>query len=462
VEIAPFRGLADVPEIENKRPIHIGLEVGGSAELQIPYIEAFAEKTGVPVTYEMLSFEIMYSKFNLELVSDTGAYDIIYVETNATNEWARYLWTVDDLAELYDPNGVAGLHKSLEGHDASMLRCASDRDGNLKGIPYYTFNMFQYIRQDVFDDPTEQANFKAKYGYELAPATTWDQLYDQGEFFTRKEGDLLKGEVLEHDTYGVALMGGKFQTNDEISSWIWGMGGRWARLIRDDAGNPIEYVITKKDTEILREALGNYLSLMKFASPGCKAANWDFVSPQLAEGFAMIAPTLFAPLDQWCATMEDIIPGAEYKMYQCIGNKGYHGNFFQCIPLDARNPEAAYWLMRYVGSPEFQRDAGEEGWSSVRRDIYQDPKYEAEEWRTLIGMRARTLLDAWDNYHTAEDINDYVHFTSVAAFKIYEQQILQCHEAVTGLRSIDESVDYILDTHVELQTKFGALPIRVE
>ena len=43
--IKPFKGLADIPEIKNKRPIHIALEAGGGAEIQLKYIKKFSEKT---------------------------------------------------------------------------------------------------------------------------------------------------------------------------------------------------------------------------------------------------------------------------------------------------------------------------------------------------------------------------------------------------------------------------------
>jgi hypothetical protein len=52
--IKPFKGLADIPEIKNKRPIHVALEAGGGAEIQLKYIKKFSEKTGVPVTHELM------------------------------------------------------------------------------------------------------------------------------------------------------------------------------------------------------------------------------------------------------------------------------------------------------------------------------------------------------------------------------------------------------------------------
>ena len=45
-----------------------------------------------------------------------------------------------------------------------------------------------YYRKDLFESTTEQRNFKAKYGYDLAPPVTWQQFTDAAEFFDRGPG----------------------------------------------------------------------------------------------------------------------------------------------------------------------------------------------------------------------------------------------------------------------------------
>src|SRR5581483_8305135 len=45
-------------------------------------------------------------------------------------------------------------------------------------------------RKDLFEDPKEKADFKAKYKYDLAPPKTWPQLRDIAEFFTRPDKKL--------------------------------------------------------------------------------------------------------------------------------------------------------------------------------------------------------------------------------------------------------------------------------
>ena len=45
-------------------------------------------------------------------------------------------------------------------------------------------------RIDLFEDPKEKTDFKAKYGYDLAPPKTWKQYTDIAEFFNRPDKNL--------------------------------------------------------------------------------------------------------------------------------------------------------------------------------------------------------------------------------------------------------------------------------
>lgn len=453
--------LPDIPKIKNRKPIHVALESGGGSKLIIPLVKKFSEHTGIKVTYESLIMSQAYPKQNLDLVSGTGAYDIVVVEASTTNEWAPYLWPVKELAQEVDPGGLESLEAALHGQHPIMLRCDSDVDGKAYGLPYKTYHQAMFIRKDAFDHPIEKKNFKEKYGYELAPATTWKQLHDQAQFFTRKKGELLKGEPLKEDLYGTAVMAGRYEINDEISARIWSYGQDWATLVRDENGRPKEFVITKKDKEALRRSLQEYKDLLPYSSPGCLTGFWDFVTAQYVAGKTIIIPHLYVSLHKWASTVEDKIPGAKYALYPVVGNRGYTGNWYQSVAKSSKNPEAAYWLMRYLTSYEAQRPAMEKGWSGTRWDFVSDVKYQEPKWRRIVAQRSNILMHAWSEPGYYDFVNDLFFFNSDAAGKIYEVQIILCHEAMTG-KSIDETVKEMTKQTIELQKKFGTLPIREE
>lgn len=466
-EIKAFRGLNDIPPIKNKRPIHVALEAGGVAEKQLALLKAFSDKTGVPVTHELMVMSLCYSKIMPELIGGTGAYDTVVTETTWSNEWDPFIYDVAELSKKYEPGGVEALKLDLAGISKTQLRCASTRDGRLKGIPYYTYDTFQFIRQDVLDDPIEKKNFKAKYGYELRAPVKYKELYDQAEFFTRKKGELLKGKPLKWNLYGVSLMAGNFaHVQDELQPMVWGAGCRFMRPVKDSSGKVVKYQITKKDADQLLFALEFYHSLMKFASPGCENAYWDFVTMEFNEGRTINVPFLYVSLNQWATDVYKNIPGASMALYPVVGNVhtglGYVGNFYQGVTKASKNPEAGFWLMRYLGSQEGQRDFIESGWPGIRSDIYEDPKYQAKEWWLRVGMKGKAMLYSWKHDLTPEFIDTEYNYSSSAAGRIYEMTILPWHESAVGIKTPLQAAKYTVKQTIELQTKFGGQPIEVD
>ena len=458
--VKKFESLDDVPALSDMDPVNVALQgnVGGS--IFTPLIQQFSDKTGVPCTFEEMVMTVLYPKVNLELISGSGAYDIACVETSTTCEWAAFLYPLAELAEQYDPQGMAGLEADLAGYHPAILRACSDANGTLYELPYYTYQIHQFVRQDCLDDPTEKAAFKAKYGYDLAQATTWQQIYDQGEFFTRSQGEMLKGVALEKDIYGLALMAGQYEINDEIFSRLYGSGGAFMRVERDANGKLDEFVITKKDKSLMIEVLKQYKEELAFASPGCLTGFWDFTTAQMVEGLAIILPTQYCSLDQWAYDTEKNQEGAKIAFPVCPGNHGYLGAFVNAIARDSDNPEACYWLTRYLSCYETQKSLIESGYSGVRMDVFDDPKYQAAEWTKLVSTRGAALHACWD--YQKDYVGDYAMFNSDAYGKIYEEQIVLLHQGAIGEKTVEEAITAMNEVTLELQRKFGSIPIREE
>ena len=174
-----------------------------------------------------------------------------------------------------------------------------------------------------------------------------------------------------------------------------------------------------------------------------------------------MAPTLYVPLDQWAwGVVEKVGGGAKLGLYTTIGGSPFQGTFHQAVNLVTKNPEACYWLQRYLSCYEGQKQMCENGWNGVRADIYRDSKYQTDQWYRIIGQRAGVVMEMWD--YQWPHVNDLLCRNSDAMGKIYEAQIIICHEAVTGVTTIDEGVRRMTETTIEIQRKFGSVPIREE
>jgi len=454
-------GLKDIPEIKNKEPINMIVETGASWDKVIDYIKQFETATGVKVNIERVASPVVYSKENVELMAETGHYDVVYVETSWTCEWSDFLWNLEELAAQYDPNGVEGFKEDIQNMSPVLLRCGQAY-GEQKVLPFYTYHVGMFIRQDVYDDPTEQANFKAKYGYDLKPPVTEKELYDQAEFFTRKKGELLKGQPLEHDLYGVAMMAGAYQINDEITSRIWGKGGDYATVVRNPDGSLKEFVITNKDKDILKEALTEYKSLLKFAPAGCLTANFDFTCAQQGEGHAIIQPHQFASLFTFTADLlKQHVPDGRLSVYPTIGGQPYTGAWSLGVAKASKNPEAAYWLVRYISSYDCQKVLMKEGGQfSARMDLMLDPEFHTAETEYPLGIVCTYLVDIWESQ--APYVDNYWYFNTKAGGKVYEMQMNILHKPMADQQTVDECIRELVDKTIELTSKFDDVPIREE
>ncbi|MFB0520406.1 MAG: extracellular solute-binding protein [Desulfatiglandales bacterium] len=458
---APF-GLKDIPEIKNKKALNTIVETGLVWDKIMPYIDEFTKKTGVKVNVERVASPVVYSKENVELMAGTGHYDVVYVETAWTTEWSASLCKLEDLAAKWDPSGVEGFRKDIANHSPSILICGQAY-GDQMVLPFYTYHMGMFIRQDVFDDPTEQAKFKAKYGYDLKPATTEKELYDQGEFFTRKKGELLKDKPLGHDLYGLAMMAGAYQINDEISCRIWGKGSDYVTVVRDASGKLKEFVITKKNKEALKETLTEYKKELQWGSPGCLTANFDFVVAQQGEDRAIIQPHQFSNCFAWTADiLKKHVPDGRLGIYPTVGGQPYTGAWSVGVAKASKNPEAAYWLVRYLASFKCHEAVMKEGGQlSTRMDVLRDPAWQSSENRYPFGILVDYLLNIWPKQ--AKHVPNYWYFNTKAGGKVYEMQMDVFHKPMGKEATVDQAVAEAVAKTFELTSKFDkTVPTREE
>lgn len=456
-------GLDSIPEIENKNPINMILETGGFADIILPFVERFSEKTGITVNVERIASPVVYSKENIELVAETGVYDVAYVETSWTSEWAKYLYDLRELATQFDPGGVEAFEADIENHSPITLQCGTAY-GKQMVLPFYMYDMALMYRQDVYDDPTEQADFNTEYGYDLAPPTTFDELYDQAEFFTRAKGEMLMGEPLTEDLWGVAMMAGAYQDNDEFSCYLWGKDADYATVVKNDDGSLKEFVITQNDKTKMKEALTQYIALTKYGSPGDLTANFDFAVAQQGEGRAIIQPTQFTGVFPWTASLlAESNPDARIGLVPTLGSRPYAGAWSLGVVKAGDNNEGAYWLVRLLSSYDAQytgmRDGGQ---VATRLDVLSLPEWQSADKAYPFGVLSNYLMGIWADKDYKEVVANRYYFNSSAAGKVYEMQMDVLAKGIHGELSVDECVDELVEKTIDLTSKNDDVPIREE
>ncbi len=386
--------------------------------------EEFTAKTGVKVNIVQMDLPTMYEKEVLDIVGNTGNYDIITWNVSWKSEWANaeYIYPLDDFIAR-DADEV-----KIEDFSQALLKVSGAWNNKQYGLPYYTFTPGLIYRADLFEDEGEKAAFKAKYGYELDIPTTYDQMSDIAQFFTRKAGETLKGEVLTQDVYGIGLQAGRF-TNifDEVNTIAWTYGGD---VINDDG-------TTGVDEEAYVKAVDTYVNkLLPYAPPGCLSGAYDFVIGQFNTGICVMTGPMY--LDQWpnAVKVETNIPGSEAAAAALPGGgKTWAGAFTLGIAKTTRYPEESWQFLKYITGQEAQRRFAEGGGSTTRMSILSDKEFYTSN-REMAGhfpVLLDILQDAADNWYT-----NYIMIPQAA--KIYEEAPAWLSAAASGQMTPEEAM----------------------
>lgn len=157
------------------RTLNILVE-GGGRQLQQPIADLFEKETGTKVNFIEVPYAQVYDKLSAEVASGGSSYDVATVDVVWLPRFAQF-------AEPLDAMFTADVKNDL----FPALVNDAQANGHFIGMPQWANAEVLYYRKDLFEDPKEQTNFKAKFGYDLKPPTTWQQFIDAAQFFTRKD-----------------------------------------------------------------------------------------------------------------------------------------------------------------------------------------------------------------------------------------------------------------------------------
>jgi multiple sugar transport system substrate-binding protein len=225
-------------------------------------------------------------------------------------------------------------------------------------------------RKDLFENPQEQAAFKARYGYDLTAPLDWKTYRDIAEFFTRRAGAPLAGERLSQDFFGVTLSGKRHDaTTCEWLNYAWSFGGG----IFDENGN----IIIGNEKNVA--ALEYYRDLQQFAPPGVSNTTWDEQTTNMQQGIAAMA-----------IIFNDCLPALEDPTQsKVVGKMGYgavpigenpaahYGAWSYFIPTKSKHPEAAWVFLQWFNTPKIQKALALDGAFPNLVSTYTDPELNA-------------------------------------------------------------------------------------
>jgi multiple sugar transport system substrate-binding protein len=303
------------------------------------------EKVGITIQIIEVPFEGVYEKEKTEFVAGTGAFDVVTFYPAYIGDFAGngYLEPLDNYmkkspAAVWDPNPADVLGPFWE------LYCKFA--GKVYALPIDGDVLMLQYRKDLIENPQEKAAFKAKYGRELKAPETWKDWLDIGQFFTRKKGAKLAGQVLERDFYGSA----EFAKRGFSFAWFL---NRWAPF-----GDPYFDKDMKPQINSANavKALQNMLDSLKNAPPDVLGYGYDELRDAfIKSSVAMVVQWTDVPKKGDDPSQSAIagkigvgrVPGWP------IGGKVVHRSMMPvgrvvAVAADCRNKEAAYWVAKHI------------------------------------------------------------------------------------------------------------------
>jgi multiple sugar transport system substrate-binding protein len=322
-------------------------------------IPMFEEETGIKVTMDELGYVDLYQKLTPDCVAGTGNYDLMTVDIVWSGEYAanEYTLPLNDYMER-DKDELA----------LDDIMPVSWTLGEYKGqqwaYPLAGYANVLNYRKDILEEAG------------IEPPATQEELLADAAALTDADNDF----------YGIALLGAKGSAvAQDYMAWVQQHGG----TILDADGNPA--LNTPQNVEIL-EFFG---SLFDYAPPGAADYWWDqretaFRTGNVAlmEGWSIARagyenPEISTVVGNVDITLAPVAEGMEPKY-------GF-GGWGIGINADSDAPDAAWEFIKWLSSPEIQKEWIRNDGAPIRRSTLEDPELNAEyPWFPI-------LLEAFEN-----------------------------------------------------------------
>jgi len=315
----------------------------------------FEEQYGIEVTFIETGYGDILGKNLIDLSAQTGAYDVLHVESLWFPQYLAYLYPIDqfmDNPELFDEASY-----DLEDFTSytPLTLSVFTREGQLYGLPHLAGVPLNWYRTDLL----EAAG--------LEPPTNMDEYYAAAKELTQDtDGD---GTI---DVYGVALSASRSGMVDEWLSFFFSYGGALPET-------PEEYTLESLDNPTALKALKLYKSLYDEAAPP-ESMSWEFGEVGSAMQRGVVAMMWnWSNGGSWYDDPETSeVVGLVRANAPWPGRFGVNG---MCIPKDSKNKEEAFKFINWATSKDITRRVTLAGGSTpCRLSVLTDPELTADRW----------------------------------------------------------------------------------
>ncbi len=324
--------------------------------------------TGIKVKIVEAPIDQIFTKTMQAHKAGSGAYDILNVIPNQMPDLA-FSGALEPLDSYVDKYHYRDELQSI----APVFRDNWMKvEGQIYGLPDDGDALILYYRKDVFYDPANQAEFKEKYGYDLAPPKSWKEFSDIGNFVTGK---------FAPEMYGAAMLRQPGNAQYMFQEMFRDEGGKFfdAETMKATVNSPIG---VKVFTQMREEN--------KFMPPGVE--QWGFIEAFNSFLSGQAAMTIsWPPVGRWAAgygkNEEALNWLPESKVVDKVGYAlppGGHPElavgFSLAVSSDSKNKDAAYLFMQWLNSEDISLKRVQLPYTL--RDPFRENHYSSEEYKS--------------------------------------------------------------------------------
>lgn len=304
----------------------------------------YEQRFGVRIQIVELPYANLFEKQLVDLVTGTGAYDVIMLDDPWLPRYAESGQLLL-LESLFEKKGLPGPESDFLPPCLAVCRHPY-KTGPLYALPYVGNAQLFFYRKDLFD----------KYGLD-APAT-WTEVRRAARLISRGE----------ENVYGYVMRAA--QGNAVVADFMplfWAFGAE----MFDGNGNP---AVNSTQASV---ALNFMLELGTLSPPGYASFNADEVAAHLLQGTAAMSINWPA----WIPAVDDPaksrvvgkiafapLPGEKVPGVAAIGN------WLLAIPRSSRNINRAFDFLLWATNAEQMKISALRGNPPTRRSIFHDPE----------------------------------------------------------------------------------------
>jgi len=325
----------------------------------------YRKQSGVNLIVDILPFNDLNAKLTTMCQAGSDQYDAMWID----GPWygaMQQAGCLEDMGALIKSNPASLKELALDDFPIRTIAYQAIYNSKLYVIPqFHAVGMMSY-RTDLFNDPKEQAAYKAKYNADLKVPETWQDYLQVGQFFTRPAQQLWG---FNH-RYGSG--------NNIIADLLIGFAFSRGATLFDHSYNPTF------NTPAFKEAASFFLckDMLAAQPPGSESFSFSEVSQNMMQGkVAMYVtenwaiPNLKDPKLSPTAAKVDFaqVPGwkdpatGKISRGTMVGAGGYSLN------AKGKNKEAAMdYLLFLLGKTNAFLVSDQQGWA-IRTSTYTDP-----------------------------------------------------------------------------------------